>query len=123
MTCPFCEIVEGDQSAEILLETKDFLCILDKYPVNEGHSLVIPKRHVERLEELDDLAIYDFIVASHAEVKQRFNPDSTNIGINNGPAAGQTISHLHWHIIPRYYGDIDDPRGGVRGVIPSEQKY
>lgn len=122
-TCPFCQIVEGEQSAEILLESDDYLCILDEYPVTEGHSLVMPKEHRERLETVEDPNLYGFLESAHSEVKRQFVPDATNIGINNGPEAGQTIPHLHWHIIPRYHGDVDDPRGGVRGVIPSKQKY
>ncbi|WP_394742933.1 HIT family protein [Natronococcus roseus] len=121
--CPFCQIVDGDAEATVLLESEDYICFLDKYPVAEGHSLVIPKTHVERFEELDDPHIYEFLERAHEVVSAEYEPDATNIGLNNGVAAGQTIPHLHWHIIPRYTGDMDNPEGGVRGVIPDKQKY
>ena len=84
---------------------------------------MIPRDHVERLEEIEDQRMYEFLEDAHAHVLERFDPDATNIGLNNGPEAGQTIRHLHWHIIPRYEGDIEDPTGGVRGVIPSKRRY
>lgn len=121
--CQFCEIIHDGSEATVLLEEEDFLCILDKYPVSEGHSLVLPKWHIQRFEQLDDLRIFDFLEKAHEEILARYEPDATNIGINNGTAAGQTIPHLHWHIIPRFQGDMPDPRGGVRGVIPDKQKY
>lgn len=121
--CPFCEIVTGSSEATVILDEEDYLCILDKYPVTEGHSLVIPKSHIEGLEQINDLHIYNFIEKATNEVRRRYDPDGINVGLNNGAAAGQTIPHLHWHIIPRYEGDMDDPSGGVRGVIPEKQKY
>jgi diadenosine tetraphosphate (Ap4A) HIT family hydrolase len=121
--CQFCQIVDGNSEATILLEDEHYICFLDKYPVTEGHSLVIPKTHVERFEELDDSRIYEFLERAHEKVSTEYEPDATNIGLNNGSAAGQTISHVHWHIIPRYAGDMDNPEGGVRGVIPDKQKY
>lgn len=121
--CVFCEIIDCNCDATVLLETDRHLCILDKYPVNEGHALVIPKTHVQYFDEIDDLSLYEFLERAVAEVRQRYQPDGINIGLNDGPAAGQTIPHLHWHIIPRYEGDVKNPTGGVRGVIPSKQTY
>ena len=121
--CQFCQIVNGEAEAEVILEQQDYLCILDKYPVTEGHSLVIPKSHIEQLEQIEDPAMFEFLERAHEEILNRYSPDGTNIGINNGAAAGQTVPHIHWHIIPRYNGDMDDPKGGVRGVIPEKQKY
>lgn len=121
--CVFCGIIEGTRDATILLETDSCLCILDEYPVNKGHALAIPKTHIQYLSEIDDRSLYEFLERAIAEVRQRYQPDGMNIGLNDGPVAGQTIPHLHWHIIPRYEGDMEDPTGGVRGVIPSEQKY
>jgi diadenosine tetraphosphate (Ap4A) HIT family hydrolase len=121
--CTFCEIVDGTRDSENLLETDTYLCFLDKYPVNEGHALVIPKAHVQYLDEAKGSALYEFLERAIEEVHHRYEPDGMNIGLNDGPVAGQTISHLHWHIIPRYDGDMEDPTGGVRGVIPSEQTY
>jgi len=100
--------------------------IYDKFPVNEGHCLIIPKREYadyfestkEEIEGLNELLFQtkDFI-------KKKYNPDGFNVGINSGKDAGQTIFHMHIHLIPRYKNDVDNPRGGVRGVIPSKKKY
>jgi diadenosine tetraphosphate (Ap4A) HIT family hydrolase len=90
--------------------------------VNEGHALVVPKTHVQYLREANGSRLYGFVERAIEEVRRRFEPEGVNIGLNDGPAAGQTIPHLHWHVIPRYTGDMGPP-GGVRGVIPSEQTY
>lgn len=121
--CVFCEIIDHTRDATVLLETDRHICILDKYPVNEGHALAIPKIHVQHISEIDDHSLYEFLEQAIAEIRQRYQPDGMNIGLNDGAVAGQTIPHLHWHIIPRYEGDIEDPTGGVRGVIPSERMY
>lgn len=98
----------------------------DAYPVSPGHSLVIPKRHVDSFfavsndERVAMLALLD--EAQLAAVRE-FQPDGFNIGINDGPAAGQTVAHLHIHLIPRYKGDVADPRGGVRWVIADKANY
>jgi len=122
-SCTFCDIARGEEPADVLLENERYICILDQFPVTEGHCLVIPRRHVGRLEGLEEPGMYDFLEEAHERVLDQFDPDATNIGLNNGPEAGQTIEHLHWHIIPRYEGDIEDPTGGVRGVIPSKRQY
>ena len=100
--------------------------IYDKFPVNKGHCLIIPKREYadyfestkEEIEGLNELLFQtkDFI-------KKKYNPDGFNVGINSGKDAGQTIFHMHIHLIPRYKNDVDNPRGGVRGVIPSKKEY
>ena len=119
----FCSIIDGDSEATILLETDEYLCFLDKYPVTEGHALVAPKKHIQYLEQADGTSLFEFLQEAISEVTHQYDPDATNIGINDGPAAGQTIPHLHWHIIPRYEGDMEDPTGGVRGVIPDKRTY
>lgn len=121
--CVFCDIVDDTRGAKILLETNSFLCFLDKYPINEGHALVVPKTHVQYLDRAEGSALYEFLERAVAEVRRRYEPDGMNIGLNDGVVAGQTIPHLHWHVIPRYDGDVEDPTGGVRGVIPSERTY
>lgn len=121
--CVFCEIITGRRDAAVLFESEAYICFLDSYPVNPGHALVVPRHHVQRLENVDWIGLVPALKRAHQLVTKRFDPDATNIGINNGQAAGQTIQHLHWHIIPRYEGDIEDPTGGVRGVIPSERVY
>lgn len=98
----------------------------DAYPVTKGHTLLIPFSHATDLVHLTREEIEDFpeiLIEAMRGIRVEFNPDGFNIGINLGEAAGQTVKHLHVHIIPRYKGDVTDPRGGVRGVIPEKQKY
>lgn len=123
--CPFCRIVAGEEDADIVAESDSFVCFHDIYPVNEGHALVIPKEHVQHLESYDGDtgALFRFLEECHEKIRRKYDPDATNIEVNNGRAAGQTVPHLHWHIIPRYDGDMKNPEGGVRGVIPDERTY
>ena len=100
--------------------------VLDGYPVSRGHTLVIPKRHVGSFFELegnerDD--ILSMLDQAKTHLNAEYAPDGYNIGINDGPAAGQTVPHLHVHLIPRYRGDQDDPRGGVRWIFPEKADY
>jgi diadenosine tetraphosphate (Ap4A) HIT family hydrolase len=124
--CIFCNIEETIEKERIIYQDSTWIAFYDKYPVSEGHALLIPKRHVEtffdlNIIELNSLGLTIDIVK--LALDKRFHPDGYNIGINCGKAAGQTVMHCHIHIIPRYEGDMDDPRGGVRGVIPEKQKY
>lgn len=118
--CPFC-------SPEEMVFSNDLaFAIYDRFPVNEGHMLIIPRRHVEDFwsstsEERRELG--DLLEDCKKHLDKSFGPAGYNIGINCGEAAGQTIFHLHIHLIPRYIGDIENPRGGVRGVIPSRRIY
>jgi len=94
--------------------------------VSEGHTLIIPYRHVGNYFESSDeekIEIIEMINNVKLMLDDKYSPDGYNIGINSGKAAGQTVMHLHVHVIPRYAGDVDDPRGGIRGVIPSKKKY
>ncbi len=122
-SCVFCDIVRGERDATVIQESETHLCFLDAHPVTEGHALVVPKRHVEDLTAIDWEQTAGALQLAHKAIVDRYDPDGTNIGINNGRAAGQTIDHLHWHVIPRYEGDIEDPTGGVRGVIPEKRVY
>lgn len=112
----------------VLSEDELFIVARDKYPVSPGHSLIIVKRVVARFSELtaDEKARLthwiDWCIA-HLEATLKPKPDGFNVGLNDGPAAGQTVGQLHVHIIPRYKGDVTDPRGGVRFVIPEKAKY
>ena len=120
--CPFCNI---DPSAVIL---KNELCfaIFDKYPVNPGHVLVIPYRHVADYFELtkeEKIAAVELIDEVKKFLDREFSPDGYNVGVNVGKWAGQTVMHVHIHVIPRYRGDVEDPTGGVRGVIPQRRNY
>jgi diadenosine tetraphosphate (Ap4A) HIT family hydrolase len=120
MTCPFCNITNP------VLENEHTFAIYDKFPVNPGHLLFIPKRHVDSYFDLEDeekKSVSSLLEEGKKLVDETYQPDGYNIGINVGEAAGQTIFHVHVHLIPRYTGDMDEPRGGVRGVIPSKRMY
>lgn len=98
----------------------------DKYPVSLGHAEVISNRHVESYFDLtrnEVIAIQSLACIVKNYIEKKFKPDSFTIGINDGPAAGQTIHHHHMHIIPRYIGDVVNPRGGVRHIIPGRGDY
>ncbi|MBF8436103.1 HIT family protein [Halanaerobiaceae bacterium Z-7014] len=99
------------------MENEHAIAIYDKYPVNEGHMMVISKRHFSNFFEATDeeiLCLFNLLKESRDYLEEKYNPDGFNIGVNIDEAAGQTVMHLHIHLIPRYEGDIDDPRGGVR---------
>lgn len=100
--------------------------IRDLYPVTRGHTLIVPRRLVATWFEAtreERLAIVDLIDVVKAQLDAEFHPDGYNVGFNAGEAAGQTVMHLHVHVIPRYRGDMPDPRGGVRHVIPDKGNY
>lgn len=124
VSCPFCEIV-ADSSRELLFSGDGVIAFYDAYPVNPGHVLVIPKRHVGHLSDLTEqehMALFSAVRDVMSSTGYAGNGDYT-IGINDGPLAGQTVPHLHLHIIPRVAGDVEDPRGGVRWVVPSKANY
>ena len=111
---------------EIALENDLAYARFDKNPVSPGHLLIIPKRHIQSVFEAkagEMIALWDLVTIARHHLDDWFSPDGYNIGINDGISAGQTILHLHIHLIPRYTGDMPDPRGGVRGVIPHKQQY
>ncbi len=120
--CIFCE----NHDKTKIYDDLQIYAIYDRYPVSQGHVLIIPKRHVEdyfSLTQTENNAIFKAINQIKNHLDEKFHPDGYNIGINNGSAAGQSIFHLHIHLIPRYQGDVASPRGGVRGVIPNKQNY
>ena len=119
--CVFCNS-EYDRIAE----NEVAIAIFDAFPVNPGHALIIPKRHVADFFELSESernACFALVAEVKSILDSMHKPDGYNIGINVGKAAGQTVFHVHIHLIPRYTGDVGSPRGGVRGVIPSKQSY
>ena len=121
--CVFCNIDES----RIEIENDLALSFKDLYPVTEGHTLVIPKRKVESFFDLTDeetAAVFELLNLQREDLKNKDNLiTGFNIGINDGEDAGQTVMHCHIHLIPRRNGDMEDPRGGVRGVIPEKQSY
>jgi len=121
--CPFC----SPDPARIIARTELAYAIRDGYPVNPGHTLVIPWRHVASWTDAT-LAERGEIMALADRLQRELDggtprPDGYNIGVNIGQAAGQTVMHLHLHLIPRFHGDVDDPAGGVRFVIPERGNY
>lgn len=124
--CVFCGIEKAIPKERIVYQDSTWIAILDNYPVSKGHVLLIPKRHCETYFDLNEIELErlnTLIKMIKAHLDEEFHPNGYNIGVNCGESAGQTIMHCHIHIIPRYNGDCENPRGGVRGVIPSKQKY
>ena len=121
--CPFCN---PDSERELIVESASAYAIYDKFPVNNGHALIITKRHCADYFELtfkEQSACVFMLNKVREIISKRYSPEGFNVGINIGEKAGQTVNHVHIHLIPRYDGDVEEPRGGVRGVIPGKQKY
>jgi diadenosine tetraphosphate (Ap4A) HIT family hydrolase len=120
--CPFCA-----PAPDRILHALDAALVLrDGFPISPGHTLIVPRRHVGSffaLESTEQAAMLEALNWARAELDRLHRPDSFNIGLNDGPAAGQTVPHCHLHLIPRYAGDVADPRGGVRWVIPGKARY
>lgn len=118
--CPFC----ADPAP--LLQNNLAFVRLDRFPVSQGHALIIPFRHVADYFDLtanERAAITELLPEAKRFLEEGYKPDGYNLGINVGEAAGQSVWHVHMHVIPRYKGDVPNPRGGVRGVIPAKQNY
>jgi len=119
--CIFCK-----RDRSILAETKLSCAFFDSFPVTKGHSLVIPKRHVATIWEMTTDEYRDaFGVVRWVKdlLQKEFEPQGFNIGVNCGEVAGQTVFHAHIHIIPRFAGDVPNPRGGVRNIVPGKGNY
>lgn len=122
MSCVFCSL----PPERVIAQNDLAIVIRDGFPVSPGHTLIIPRRHVASFFETtaeERLAMLALLENAKVDLDKEFSPDSYNIGINDGQAAGQTVMHLHMHLIPRYEGDLPDPRGGVRWVIPEKADY
>ena len=120
--CAFCQL----PPLRIVGSNDHALVVRDAYPVSEGHTLVIPRRHVGSFFDLspqERVSMMALLDASKAVIDRELQPDGYNIGINDGAAAGQTVPHVHMHLIPRYHNDVADPRGGVRWVIADKARY
>lgn len=124
--CPFCQIAQQNKQGPIIAQDELAFVIRDSYPVSDGHSLIILKRHAKSFFETtpeERNSMLRMLDQAKQHIELDHSPDSYNIGINDGPEAGQTIPHLHMHLIPRYKGDAEDPRGGVRWLIPDRARY
>jgi len=120
--CVFCSLPR----IRIVLDSPIGLVIRDAFPVSPGHTLVIPRRHVASFFELkvdEQLGLLKLLSDAKSSLDVELQPRGYNIGINDGPAAGQTVPHLHIHLIPRFGGDLPDPRGGVRWIFPEKARY
>jgi len=122
LDCIFCNIEKN----RIVLENKIAYAIYDNFPVSQGHMLIIPKKHFNNYFDTDQYTkdkMWELLDSCKELIDRKFIPDAYNIGINCGEAAGQSVMHFHIHLIPRYAGDIANPKGGVRGVIPDKRIY
>ena len=122
MKCPLCNPFADE------IVAKNDLCYArwDRFPVSKGHLLIIPFRHTEdyfSLTQEEKRACLSLIDESKALIEENFRPAGYNIGFNVGEAAGQTVMHCHCHVIPRYKDDVENPKGGIRGVIPKKKDY
>ncbi len=118
--CLFC-----DFQGQTTFENEFIIVVFDAYPVSPGHSLIISKRHIPSFFQISDIELINLklgINEAKDQLDNQFRPDGYNIGINDGEAAGQTIKHLHIHLIPMYKGDSPDPRGGIRWIFPEKAK-
>jgi diadenosine tetraphosphate (Ap4A) HIT family hydrolase len=123
MTCVFCaRFAAGD----LLGENDGAAAFLDIFPLSPGHTLIVPRRHESdflRLTADETMAVWRLLAPVRELLEERFRPDGYNLGVNVGLAAGQTVDHAHLHVIPRYAGDVADPRGGIRWIIPAKARY
>ncbi|MDW8244362.1 MAG: HIT family protein [Thermogemmata sp.] len=122
INCPFCSLPKE----RILRANTRAVAVADAFPVSTGHTLVIPLRHVTSFFDLAEdelIAIYELLHQTKKQLDQDLKPDGYNIGVNVGTVAGQTVEHVHLHLIPRYLGDVTDPVGGVRNIIPGKGRY
>ena len=112
--------------SRILVENDLAFAILDKFPISPGHTLIITKRLVKtwwETSEAEKVAVMSLLEKLKQLLDQRYAPDAFNVGFNAGAIAGQTIHHFHLHVIPRYRGDVLDPRGGIRKIFPEKADY
>ena len=121
-SCPFCSL----DSTRRWIETEHAIAFADAFPVTEGHTLVIPRKHVGSIYELgidEQAAVWALVAEIRERLLTGLKPDGFNIGVNDGLAAGQTIDHAHVHVIPRQKGDVPDPGGGIRWIIDDKANY
>jgi diadenosine tetraphosphate (Ap4A) HIT family hydrolase len=120
--CPFC----SPAPPVLWLESPSAVALWDGFPISEGHTLVVPRNHLASLFDLpasELAAVWEFVARVRSELRNRLGVESFTIGLNDGCAAGQTVMHAHIHVVPRREGDVPDPRGGVRWVIPEKADY
>lgn len=120
--CVFCAV----PAHRVVHQTSLGIVFRDGFPISPGHTLIVPRRHVGSFFEItaeERSSLLSLLEHARMQLVAELCPDGFNIGINDGAAAGQTILHLHIHLIPRFFGDLPDPRGGVRWVLPEKARY
>ena len=120
-SCIFCQLHRPDLN-RIMQENETFYVRYDNFPAAPGHVEIVPKRHVESFFDLTPGELQDAyapILAARERITEESRPDGFTIGVNEGRAAGRTVDHLHIHVIPRHFGDVEDPRGGIRRAAPN----
>ena len=120
--CPFC-VPPPDR---VWIERDLVIATPDMFPAADGHTLVLPRRHLGSVFDLDGdewTELWDLVSDVRDELRRLHRPDGFTVGINDGLAAGQTVAHAHVHVIPRHIGDVADPTGGLRGILPHKARY
>ena len=123
MSCVFCERVASNT---VVADNNLAAAFPDAFPISPGHTLIAPRRHEAdffNLSEIEQAAVWSLIDPVRHHIESTHHPDAYNIGINAGEAAGQTVPHAHLHVIPWYKGDVQDPRGGIRWIVPTRARY
>lgn len=123
MGCVFCERIAG---GAYRWSNEHAVAFPDAFPISNGHTLVVSRTHESELFALDAetrAAMWALLDAAQAELAAELSPDGFNVGVNVGTAAGQTVGHAHIHLIPRFAGDVPDPRGGIRRIVPELAEY
>jgi len=121
--CPLCAAAE---LRDVLAANNHAVAFPDAYPVNPGHALIVSRRHVADLFDLsadEQAALWALLPIVKRALDEKHSPSGYNVGVNVGATAGQTVGHVHVHVIPRYEGDVEDPRGGVRWVLPNRADH
>lgn len=122
-SCVFCDRVA---SGDVMVASKLAAAFPDGFPLTPGHTLVVPRRHEAdyfALTRDEQTAVWELVNAMRDRLAGEHRPGGFNLGVNVGAAGGQTVGHVHIHLIPRYAGDVDDPRGGIRWLIPARARY
>ena len=120
-SCILCQFDNASVN-RILIQSRRFYARFDKYPATQGHIEIVPKRHVVSLFDLtpsEARQAYRLMRRAQDLLRRQYEPDGFTVGVNDGRAAGRSIDHLHIHVIPRYEGDVEDPRGGIRQILPN----
>ena len=122
--CAFCD--DFMKNKERLFENELAVAFFDGFPVSKGHVLIITNRHTKTFfdtTKAEQDAMFELLRKAKDYIDKEYHPTGYNIGFNCGEDAGQSVMHVHLHLIPRYYGDVENPRGGIRGVIPTKKDY